>query len=104
MTVVEFPASGLTEDDFRALQFEATRRRRLGLAGSVTRGYNARGQMWAAILERPNGPPLHHFCRDRGIYYVLDFSDGGPGRLVDSSRSFNAVLKHLPKEPPRHRP
>ena len=92
MTVVDFPASGLTESDFKALR----RRLAQGLAGHATRGYNAQGQMWAAILDRPDGPPVHHFCRDKGVYYVLDFSDGGPGRLVDSGRSFAAVLDHLP--------
>ncbi len=96
MTVVDFPASGLTESDFKALRGEGCRRLNQGLAGHVTRGYNARGQMWAALLAKPNGPPVHHFCRDKGVYYVLDFSDGGPGRLVDSGRSFAAVLDHLP--------
>ncbi len=103
MTVVDFPASGLTEGDIKALEGAATRRLGQGLAGHVTRGCNAKGQMWAAILERPDGPPLHHFYRDKGVYYVLDFSDGGPGRLVDSGRSFGAVLDHLPGEAPRRR-
>jgi hypothetical protein len=60
--------------------------------------------MWAAILERPEGPPLHHFSRDKGVYYVLHFTEDGQARLVDASRSFAEVLDHLPARPPRRMP
>jgi hypothetical protein len=104
MTVVEFPVSGLSESDFEALRGAGLRRLKQGLAGHVTRGYNKRGRMWAAILERPEGPPLHHFSRDKGVYYVLHFTEDGQARLVDASRSFAEVLDHLPARPPRRMP
>lgn len=96
MSVVQFPVSGLTESDYEALKKEGSRRQGRGLAGHVTRGFTNRGQMWAAILNRPGGTPVHQFCREQGVYYVLDFSRGD-GRLVDASRSFTEILAHLPE-------
>ncbi len=103
MSVVRFPVSGLTERDFEALRRAAARRRERGLAGHVARGYTSNGQMWAAILDRPDGPPQHHFCREQGVYYVLDFSGGHAGRLVDAGRDFDEILKHLPARRPAPR-
>jgi len=103
MSVVQFPVSGLTESDFEALRREAESRRDRGLAGHVARGFTSNGQMWAAILDRPDGPPLHQFCRDQGVYYVLDFTGGDAGRVVDAGRDFGEILSHLPTRPPGHR-
>lgn len=99
MTVIPFPASGLTESDYQALQGEGYRRLEQGRAGYVTRGYNTRGQMWAVLRRHPNGPPVHHFCRDQGIYYVLYFDESGESRLVDAHRDFTEILSNLPDRP-----
>ena len=101
MSVVQFPGSGLTERDFKALRNEVARRLGHGQPGHVTRGFGETGDMWAAILDRPGGSPMQHFCREQGVYYVLDFTGPGAGRLVDASRRFDEVLKHLPKLSPR---
>ncbi len=95
MSVVPFPSSGLTERDLRALRNEVARRLATGQRGHVTRGFSETGEMWAAILDRPGGYPMQHFCREQGVYYVLDFTGPGAGRLVDASRRFDEVLKHL---------
>ena len=100
MPVIEFPVSGLTEKDYEALEREVARRLARGLPGTVARGFTTKGQMWAAILERPDGAPLQHFCRDKGVYYVLDFTGPAAGRLVDASRRFEEVLKKLPGRSP----
>lgn len=100
MSVVQFPVSGLTESDFEALRREGESRRDRGLAGHVARGFTRNGHMWAAILDRPAGPPLHHFCREQGVYYVLDFTGGDAGRLVDAGRDFDEILRHLPARAP----
>jgi hypothetical protein len=99
--VIEFPASGLTEGDLEALRGEGYRRLLRGAAGHVTRGYTPSGLMWAAILDRPGGSPVHHFCRDKGVYYVLHVGADGQARLVDANRDFTEVLAHLPGRPPR---
>jgi hypothetical protein len=101
MSVVQFPSSGLTERDFKALRNEVARRLGRGQPGHVTRGFSDTGDMWAAILDRPGGYPMQHFCREQGVYYVLDFTGPSAGRLVDASRRFDEVLKHLPKPSPR---
>lgn len=101
MSVIQFPASGLTEGDFKALRNEVARRLAGGQRGHVTRGVSETGDMWAAILDRPGGYPMQHFCREQGVYYVLDFTGSGAGRLVDASRRFDEVLKRLPKPSPR---
>ena len=100
MTVVQFPSSGLTEQDIQALREAVARRHERGLPGRMTRGAGQSGRIWAAILDRPGGRPLQHFCREQGVYYLLDFSGPGEGRLVDASRRFDDVLKHLPGPPP----
>ena len=97
MSVVEFPGSGLSEADYEALKAEVGRRLARGLPGHLTRGFSETGAMWAAIVEQPGGPPLHQFCRDKGVYYLVDYSGPPSGRLVDASRSFREILKHLPK-------
>ena len=96
MSVVQFPSSGLTERDIQALKEAIARRHERGLPGHVTRGAGQSGHMWAAILDRPGGRPLQHFCREQGVYYLLDFTSHGEGRLVDASRRFDDVLKYLP--------
>ena len=96
MPVVEFPVSGLTERDYEALERVVAGRFARGIAGTVTRGVTAKGQMWAAIVERPGGAPLQHFCRDQGVYYVLDFTGPAGGRLVDAGRRFEDLLEKLP--------
>ncbi|MDH3593650.1 MAG: hypothetical protein OEM93_02260 [Rhodospirillales bacterium] len=101
MSVVRFPGSGLTERDFKALRNEVARRLGRGRPGYVTRGVSETGDMWAAILDRPGGYPMQHFCREQGVYYVLDFTGPGAGRLVDASRRFDEVLKRLPERSPR---
>ena len=101
MSVVQFPGSGLTERDFKALRNEVARRLGRGQPGYVTRGVGETGDMWAAILDRPGGYPMQHFCREQGVYYVLDFTGPGAGRLVDANRRFDEVLKHLPERLPR---
>ena len=101
MTVIDFPASGLTERDYKALQGEGYRRLIYGAPGHVTRGYTPSGLMWAAILERPDGSPVHHFTRDKGVYYLLHVAPDGNARLVDANRSFDEILAHLPQRPPR---
>ncbi len=101
MTVIDFPASGLTERDYKALQGEGYRRLIYGAPGHVTRGYTPSGLMWAAILERPEGSPVHHFTRDKGVYYVLHVGSDGRARLVDANRSFDEILARLPQRPPR---
>ena len=68
----------------------------------MTHGVGKSGARWAALATRPGGPPVHHFSRDKGVYYLLDFSDGGSGRLVDAARDFRAILKHLAKKPREH--
>ena len=102
MSVVEFPTSGLTKKDCETLEREGARRRGQGLPGTVVQGVGASGARWAAIVDRPGGPPLHHFSRDQGVYYLLDFSDGAPGRLVDAARDLRALLEHLPARPRRN--
>lgn len=101
MTVVQFPGSGLTERDFEALRAEAVRRLGRGLPGHVTRGFGQTGAMWAAILDRPGGRPVQHFCREQGVYYLLDFTDHGEGRLVDAGRCIEELLGRLPGPPSR---
>lgn len=101
MAVVQFPGSGLTERDFEALRQEGARRLGRGLPGHVTRGFGQTGAMWAAILDRPGGRPMQHFCREQGVYYVLDFTGRGEGRLVDAGRRFDEVLGRLPGRSPR---
>jgi hypothetical protein len=101
MSVVPFPSSGLTERDFQALRNEVARRLGRDQPGCVTRGFGERRVMWAAILDRPGGYPIQHFCREQGVYYVVDFTGPGAGRLVDASRRFEEVLKHLPERQPR---
>lgn len=101
MAVVQFPGSGLTERDFEALRQEGARRLGHGLPGHVTRGFGQTGAMWAAILDRPGGRPMQHFCREQGVYYVLDFTGRGEGRLVDAGRRFDEVLGRLPGRSPR---
>ena len=101
MTIVEFPTSGLTKKDCEALEREGAKRRIEGLPGYVVQGVGDSGARWAAILDRPGGLPLHHFSRDQGVYYLLDFSGGAPGRLVDAARDFREILKHLPSRPRR---
>jgi hypothetical protein len=101
MSVVQIPVSGLTESDFEALRREGSRRRDRGLAGHVARGFTSNGQMWAAIVDRPDGPPLHQFCREQGVYYVFDFTGNSAGRVVDAGRDFAEILKHLPGRPHR---
>ncbi len=101
MSVVQFPGSGLTERDFKALRNEVARRLGRDQPGYVTRGVSETGDIWAAILDRPGGYPIQHFCREQGVYYVLDFTGPGAGRLVDASRRFDEVLKRLPERLPR---
>ena len=101
MPVVQFPSSGLTDRDFEALRAEVARRLGRGLPGHVTRGFGQTGAMWAAILDRPGGRPLQHFCREQGVYYLLDFTRRGEGRLVDAGRRFDELLRHLPGPPSR---
>lgn len=101
MTVIPFPASGLSETDYQALQSEGYRRLEQGQPGFVTRGYSPGGRMWAAIRKHPSGPPVHHFCREQGVYYVLHFGDDGESRMVDAHRSFAELLQHLPNRPLR---
>lgn len=74
----------------------------MGLPGYVTQGVGKSGARWVAIASHPGGPPVHHFSRDKGVYYLLDFSDGGPGRLVDAARDFRAILKHLVARSKKH--
>jgi hypothetical protein len=100
MSIIQFPSSGLTERDFRALRNEVARRLGRDRPGCVTRGFGERGVMWAAILDRPGGDPMQHFCRERGVYYVIDFTGPSAGRLVDAGRRFDDVLKHLPERLP----
>ena len=101
MAVIEFPASGLTERDYRALQAVGYRRLLYGAPGHVTRGYTPSGLMWAALLERPDGAPVHHFTRDKGVYYLVHYTADGDARLVDANRSFDEILARLPERPPR---
>ncbi len=100
MKVVQFPSSGLTERDIQALKEAVARRQNRGLPGHVTRGAGQSGHNWAAILDRPGGRPLQHFCREQGIYYLLDFTGPSEGRVVDASRRFDDMLRHLPGPPP----
>jgi hypothetical protein len=102
MSVVQFPGSGLSERDFQTLREAAARRQGRGLPGHVTRGFGQTGAMWAAILDRPGGRPMQHFCREQGVYYLLDFTDHSEGRLVDAGRRFDDMLRRLPG-PPRPR-
>ena len=101
MTVVSCPGMGLSDSDLEALRRECARRRGQGLPGHVAEGRNQAGFRWAAILDGPDGSPLHHFCCDQGVYYLLDFSDGGPGRLVHAGRDFRAILQRLVKRTDR---
>ncbi|MEM7221936.1 MAG: hypothetical protein AAF495_03090 [Pseudomonadota bacterium] len=100
MTVIDFPSSGLSEQDLQALKSEGYRRLEQGLAGHVARGRDETGQTWAAILRNPSGPPLHYFWRDQGVYYVLHVARSGKSRLVDAHRDFTEILRRLPDEPP----
>ncbi len=100
MKVVQFPSSGLTERDIQALKEAVARRQSRGLPGHVTRGAGQSGHIWAAILDRPGGRPLQHFCREQGVYYLLDYTSHGDGRLVDASRRFDDMLRHLPASLP----
>ena len=98
MTVVAFPASGLTEADYQALQAEGYRRLEKGLPGVVTRGYGEDGQLWARLAQRPGGRPLFYFYKESGVYYVVDFGHDGTARLVDAQRSIARVLENLPEQ------